>query len=278
MDAGSARTGGSVLDKSKIRPSGPGLGAVSSWLCLAAIAGFGAWHPAAAQDRPNEGSLGGVVVDAVTGAPIAGALVVIEDERLAVLTDSLGAFEFGSLEGGPVTLVARRYGYVMQGMDAVLPAGGGLQVEIPLPPEAVLLDGFEVVAERLQTMDQRLRSRRNATPVSVRSFEQTRLVRSSSRDFLEFLRIEASLHTQPCGWRSFSSQCVLRRGRLVAPRVYIDEVPVMGGLDHLASFQPYDLYLVEVYSSGQEIRAYTHQFMDRMARREIALLPAMSWW
>jgi hypothetical protein len=127
-------------------------------------------------------------------------------------------------------------------------------------------------------MDQRLRARRNATPVAVRSFEQDRLVRSASRDFLEFLTLEAFLHTQPCGGRSFSSQCVIRRGRLVAPRVYIDEVPIMGGLDHLASYQPYDLYLVEVYSSGQEIRAYTHLFMDRMARREIALLPAMSWW
>jgi len=248
--------------------------------CLALVAAALAvtGHPAVAQDHPDEGSLAGVVVDALTGAPIAGALVVIDAERLAVLTDSVGAFDFGSLEGGPVTIVARRYGYVMQGMDALLPGGGSLAVEIPLPPEAVLVDGLEVVTERLQTMDQRLRARRNATPVGVRSFEQDRLVRSASRDFLEFLRFEASLHTQPCGWRSFSSQCVIRRGRPVAPRVYIDEVPIMGGLDHLASFQPYDLYLVEVYSSGQEIRAYTHLFMDRMARREMALLPAMSWW
>lgn len=266
------------MESSEIRPWSRGFAVAPWWLALAATALSGAWHPVVAQDRPSQGALAGVVVDAVSGAPIPGALVVIDDERLAVLTDSLGAFDFGWLEGGPVTLVARRYGYVIQGMAAVLPAGGALNVEIPLPPEAVLLDGFEVVAERLQTMDQRLRSRRNATPVSVRSFEQSRLVRSSSRDFLEFLRIEASLHTEPCGRRSFSSQCVLRRGRLVAPRVYIDEAPILGGLDHLASYQPYDLYLVEVYSSGQEIRAYTHQFMDRMARREIALLPAMYWW
>lgn len=234
--------------------------------------------PTHAQDPPNEGVLAGVVVDAVTGDPISGALVVLDDERRAVLTDSRGAFDFGSMEGGPVSLVARRYGYEMRGMDAVLPTGGVLQLEIPLPPEAVLLDGFDVVTERLQTMDQRLRSRRNATAASVRAFEQERLVQSTSRDFLEFLRFEASLHTQPCGWRSFAAQCVSRRGRLVAPRVYIDEVPIMGGLDHLASFQPYDLYLVEVYSSGQEIRAYTHLFMDRMAHRAMALFPAMSWW
>ncbi|MEX2466335.1 MAG: carboxypeptidase regulatory-like domain-containing protein [Gemmatimonadota bacterium] len=234
--------------------------------------------PAVAQDRPDEGVLAGVVVDAVTGEPISGALVVIDDERRAVLTDSLGAFDLGSMEGGPVSLVARRYGYEMRGMDAVLPNGGALQVEIPLPPKAVLVDGLEVVTERLQTMDQRLTSRRNATATSVRAFEQERLVQSTSRDFLEFLRFEASLYMQPCGLRAFASQCVQRRGRLVAPRVYIDEVPIMGGLDHLASFQPYDLYLVEVYSSGQEIRAYTHLFMDRMAHRETALFPAMSWW
>jgi hypothetical protein len=234
--------------------------------------------PTAAQDLSDEGVLTGVVVDAVTGDPISGALVVLDDERRAVLTDSLGAFDFGSMGGGPVTLVARRYGYQMGGVDTDLPNGGMLQVEIPLAPEAVLVDGLEVVTERLQTMDQRLRSRRNATAASVRAFEQERLVQSTSRDFLEFLQFEASLHMQPCGWRAFASQCVRRRGRLVAPRVYIDEVPIMGGLDHLASFQPYDLYLVEVYSSGQEIRAYTHLFMDRMAHRKIALFPVTAWW
>jgi hypothetical protein len=248
------------------------------FLAITAIAHAATGLSLSAQDRPDEGILAGVVVDAVSGRPIPGALVVLDDERRAVLTDSLGAFDFGTMDGGPVSLVARRYGYVMQGVDAVLPAGQRLEVEIPLPPEAVLLDGFDVVAERLQTMDQRLRSRRHATPASVRAFEQDRLVQSASRDFLEFLRFEASLYTQPCGRVSFASACVLRRGRLVAPRVYIDEVPIMGGLDHLASFQPYDLYLVEVYSSGQEIRAYTHLFMDRMARRPMALFPAMTWW
>jgi hypothetical protein len=234
--------------------------------------------PVAAQDGPNEGSVGGVVVDALTGAPIAAALVVVDDERRAVLTDSLGAFDFGWMEGGPLTLSARRYGYQAQGMHAIVPHGGALVVEIPLPPEAVLLDGIEVVTERLQTMDQRLTSRRRALAASSRAFEQERLVRSGARDFLEFLLVEASLRTQPCGRRASGAQCVRRRGGLVQPRVYLDEMPIIGGLDHLASYQPYDLYLVEVYGAGVEIRAYTHFFMERMARRPVALMPIMQWW
>lgn len=234
--------------------------------------------PVAAQDRPNEGSVGGVVVDALTGAPIAGALVVVDDERRAVLTDSLGAFDFGWMESGPITLTARRYGYEPQGMHAVVPRAGELVIEFPLPPEAVLLDGLEVVTERLQTMDQRLMSRRLALAASSRAFEQERLVRSGARDFLEFLQLEAALRTQPCGRRAFGAQCVWRRGRPVQPRVYVDEIPILGGLDHLASYQPYDLYLVEVYGAGVEIRAYTHLFMERMARRPVALMPIMQWW
>ena len=37
------------------------------------------------------------------------------------------------------------------------------------------------------------------------------------------------------------------------------------------------LYLVEVYGRGLEVRAYTHQFMERMARKPVALLPVRIW-
>jgi hypothetical protein len=55
--------------------------------------------------------------------------------------------------------------------------------------------------------------------------------------------------------------------------VYIDEVRTIGGLDQLQDYLPQDFYLVEAYGGGLQIRAYTHHFMDRMARRPMALLP-----
>ena len=58
-----------------------------------------------------------------------------------------------------------------------------------------------------------------------------------------------------------------------ATSVYIDEFPALGGLDELGMYSPQDLYLIEVYSFGRVIRAYTYEFMERMAERPMALLP-----
>jgi len=195
-----------------------------------------------------------------------------------VLTDSSGAFDLGSVEDGTADLTARRYGYETMGTAITIPATGVVDLEFPLPPKAVLLDGIEVVSERLETIEDRLRTRRRSTAFSTRAFDQLDLVRSTASDMFEFLRLDAALYPESCGRGGFGggifgSVCVRRRGRLVQPRVYIDEMPVIGGLDQLVMYKPYDLYLVEVYSRGLEIRAYTHQFMDRMARRPIALIP-----
>ncbi|MDZ7778550.1 MAG: carboxypeptidase regulatory-like domain-containing protein [Gemmatimonadota bacterium] len=247
---------------------------VLAGVAVMAVAGWA--RPSAAQEpetRPNHARVSGLVVDEVTGLPIADALVVVDDERYAVLTDSAGLFDLGELSSGSLGVTVRRYGYQTTGMEAVVPTEGALEVRIPLPPEAVLLDGLNVVTDRLELMDQRLRRRRNATATSVRAFDQERLVQSAARDFLDFLRMEAALHPRSCGTRAFGTLCIQRRGRLEQPRVYVDEMPVIGGLDQLATYQPYDLYLVEVYGRGLEIRAYTHQFMERMAHRAVALIP-----
>ncbi len=64
-----------------------------------------------------------------------------------------------------------------------------------------------------------------------------------------------------------------RRGRAVRPIVYLDEAPLAGGLEHLEAYRPDDLHLLEVYAEGLEIRLYTRQFMERMARRPVPLIP-----
>lgn len=243
---------------------------------VALTAATGAMRPSAAQEpetRTNHARVSGVVVDALTDLPISDALIVVDDERRAVLTDSTGAFDLGELSSGPLAVTIRRYGYQTTGMEAVVPTEGTLEVEVPLSPDVVLLDGLSVVTDRLELMDQRLRRRRNATATSVRAFDQERLVRSAARDFLDFLQMETALYPRSCGTRAVGTLCIWRRGRVEQPRVYVDEMPVIGGLDQLATFQPYDLYLVEVYARGLEIRAYTHQFMERMARKAVALIP-----
>lgn len=234
-----------------------------------------AWpsSPLQAQDEPSSTLIHGVVRDAISGTPLAGARVRLPELRRGVLSDERGRFEFDDVPIGTHVLSAEQYGYTS--LEATFDTGAqsDLTFDMELPPLPVMLDGVTVVTDRLALMNQRLTSRRRAYASSSRAFEQDRLVRSAAVDMREFLQTEALLHPMPCARRTFGSLCVLRRGSLVEPRVYIDEAPVIGGADMLASYRPHDLYLVEIYSQGLEIRAYTHNFMERMARRPVALIP-----
>jgi hypothetical protein len=62
---------------------------------------------------------------------------------------------------------------------------------------------------------------------------------------------------------------VLYGGRLTRPIVYIDDRRLCGGdeLTYLAGFHPGEFYLVEVFG-GSEVRAYTHDFVERQALRQ----------
>jgi hypothetical protein len=237
-------------------------------LCLSA-------PPLAAQDRDVASDpvvLRGVVRDALTGMPLPGARVQLLGRRGGTLTDSLGFFSLGNVGVGYQELTVEQYGF--EGIVAELVVGPGmLPIALELDPRPVMLDGISVVSDRLQQMHERLRSRRRAVATATRAYELDRLTRSAAADMMEFLRLESGLNLTACGGRRISSLCLFRRGQWVEPRIFIDEVPAFGGMDQLASYRPHELYLVEVFGSGLQIRAYTHNFMERMARRPVALAP-----
>jgi hypothetical protein len=220
-------------------------------------------------------ALAGVVVDATTGARLPGATVLLERENRGALSDSAGAFLLADLTAGDHLLLVRQFGYESLYVG-VRVTGGEERLEIPLQPAALVLEGLtvEVMANNVATMMQRLRSRRNAAPVNVRALDQDRLLRTAASNLIEFLQLEAFVFPVACSGSGFSStQCIIRRGRMTEPRVFIDENPVIGGLDQLATYRPHDFVLLEVWSRGATIRAYTHQFMERMAQRPMQLIP-----
>ncbi len=145
-----------------------------------------------------------------------------------------------------------------------------------------------------------MRSRRRSVAFQTRAFDQERLLRSASATLLEFLRSETRYTPVPCpagtgifgtgsstgslGWHgisrltgAMSTSCIIRRGRTISPRVYIDEMPAIGGMDELETYPTAQIYALEVYSQGAEIRAYTYGFMQRMAERPMALIPINLW-
>jgi len=241
-------------------------------LALLFLVGSPAWAQQSTPVRTGTGVYG-FVFDAESGVRLPGARVRVDGLARGTLTDSLGAFELGSLPSGSYLIIADQYGFEGLGISVTLGASATDALEFGLTPRPVMLEGLSVVSQRIELMQTRLRSRRNAAAVSTRAFGQDQLVRSASFDMIEFLRHEALVNPVPCGRRAVSNFCILRRGRSMQPRVFIDEAPVIGGLDQLGVYSPHELYLVEVYSQGLEIRAYTHMFRERMARRPMALIP-----
>lgn len=253
-----------------------------------------------AEPAPARASILGLVYDAVTGIPIPGAAIYLWEESQGVLADSLGTFRFEDVTAGAQAVAAIQLGYEEVHAAIDIPEDGTI-VEIELTPRPIMLDGVTVVVDNVSTMERRLSTRRQATLSSARAFAQERMLRTPTADALDFLQRDAGLRTVPfpgslvahgpapfrfpdLGWAMFrqapgplSSRCVLRRGHPVSPRVYIDEAPLVAGLDGLENYPTAQVYLMEVYSYGTEIRAYTYAFMQRMAERPIALAPIALW-
>ena len=235
--------------------------------------------PTAAQERlePTLTRVQGVVYDILSGTGVGGASVLVESVERGVLADEDGVFTLDDVPEGPQVLFVRQFGYMPQTLAVTVTAGSGELVEIELVPQPIMLDGVTAVVDNIETMNRRLRFRRRASAAMTWAYDQERLLQSASGTALDFLNWETFLRTVPCDHRAvMSSICVIRRGQVVEPRVYVDEVPAFG-LDELESYPTTSLYLVEVYSAGSEIRAYTHQFMERMARKPMALIPLNLW-
>jgi len=258
-------------------------------------------HAQEEDPAPIRVTLRGVVLDEVTGTPVAGAAVFLEDENYGALSDARGAFRVEGVPAGSQTVVATQFGYWEIAADVEVPEAGAI-IEIDLKPRPILLDGVTAVADNIDTMVRRLRTRRQSLPYQARAFDQERLLRSPEPDVFEFLWRETGLERRPCpitvgvtltGWRpgrglgawdlpsqvpgALASHCIWRRGSVISPRVYIDERPAARGLDALRNYPTTQIYALEVYSQGAEIRAYTYNFMQRMAEKPEAL-GALSLW
>ncbi len=244
------------------------------------VAGFPVGVEAQADGpEPVRVTLSGVVYDALTGTAVPGAAVYLEGEVYGVLADSAGVFQFEDAAPGPQLIAAIQFGYEETAEIVNVPEGPDAFIEVELIPQPIVLDGVTAVVDNISTMERRFRSRRRAVAFQTRAFDQERMLRSASSTVLEFLEGETRYYPVVCpaGAQFMSTRCIIRRGRVISPRVFIDEIRAFGGLDELASYPTAQIYLLEVYSAGAEIRGYTYNFMQRMAHRPVALIPINLW-
>jgi hypothetical protein len=197
------------------------------------------------------------------GRPLVGAFVSLADSEWGSLTDETGRFRIPDVTPGVVTVRAELLGYEALEWQGAVEGGSALALTMSAKP--ILLEGLTVVTDRFE-------SRRRSVATSVRWFDHDALATSPQPTALDFVKTRAGLFSVSCNGR-WTSRCFMVRGRPTEPRVYVDEMPVFGGMEYLESMAPHELYMVEVYGSGRAIRAYTPRFMERAAEYRLMPMP-----
>jgi hypothetical protein len=206
----------------------------------------------------------GTVVDATSGEALVGAWVGYTDSNWGSITDDVGRFRFPDMVPGRLALTIEQLGYeALEWVGAVSAADELLRIE--LTPQPIILEGLNVVVDRFE-------SRRRAVATSVFAYDAADLQVGTAQTAMEFVRNRVNSSFVPCSG-AFGGTCIRVRGQAREPSVYVDEMPVLGGLDYLDTFAPWELYMIEIYGRGRHIRAYTHQFMERAAKIRLHPLP-----
>lgn len=198
------------------------------------------------------------------GKPLVGAFVSVTGDNWGTLTDEHGRFTLQKVTPGTVSLSAEQLGYDTLTVERTV--SSGVPVTLTMTAKPILLQGLHVVVNRFAR-------RRESAPVSVQFFNRDQLATSGATEMFDFFKARAGIWMEPCA--GIGSMCVYRRGMLIEPYVYIDEVPVFGGMDFLDTMRPSDLYMVEIYAHGAEIRAYTNSFMKRAAETRLQPIPLL---
>lgn len=238
--------------------------------------------PGCKEDEPR---IVGFVIDAGTELPLANALVSVEASNWASLTTGNGRFLLCNIESGPHVVTVERLGYETLTADV-----GALvsneAIRLPMEPDPVVLEGLEIVTDRFER-------RRRTAAVPVRAYDQEVLARSSHWSAAEFIDRQTGVFLVHCPVRNRYlyyedgrtigidipdiggiNRCVRDRGETVRPRIYLDEAPLFGGWAQLASLPTSQLYMIEIYSGGRNIRAYTRAFVEHAARtRRLTAVP-----
>jgi len=219
-----------------------------------------------AQQPPAPASVrvSGEVLDAVSGAPVAEAAITLPDLGRSVFTDEKGQFTLRGIPRGPQRWVVTRLGYAAWEQEVDVRQDGAAFTARILPRPEVL-EGITVMVDRFET-------RRRSAATSVRVAERRDILTSAASNAMELIPSRVGLTVIPCSTAESDMMCAWVRGRLTRPRVYVDE-QAPGYLEHLLTYQPHEMHVIESYYGGEVIFAYTTQFVERLARSRRPLKP-----
>ncbi len=203
--------------------------------------------PLHAQDHPP---VRGVILEAGSDRPIAGAVIEVEGESARAISNLAGEFVLPLLSEGSYLLEIRQFGFTTVRVPIDVPRRSPLRVG--LAPEPIGLEGLTVTARRLAAAEEVQTSRRNSYPRAVQFIAPERI--ESHQGPAEFLLQTAGVDVSRC-----------RAERRGCPRICIDERVAHGGLDELNSYPVEVIHSIEIYAGLPTVRAYTKPFMEAVA-------------
>ena len=123
----------------------PRAGQVVLTICLLVL---GSGPPAAAEAQTT-GTIAGTVVAVETGQPVPNAVVLVDGESLAAVTNAVGRFEIAGAPAGAVGLTVQAAGYLeLRVADVQVVAGAAAAVTIELVATPNYLERVQVTASK----------------------------------------------------------------------------------------------------------------------------------
>lgn len=220
----------------------------------------------------------GVVGDATTGSPIPGAIVRVPDADLVAVTNGAGRFVLFGVPAGEHGWRIEALGYA--GWEQSLAVSDLESLSIGLLPRPVALDNIRVTVERLAT-------RRKLSPISVVAVTREKLLSTIAVTAAEAItslspfrvvscpgvateqdlgalkpgQAMKPMYAKPGAPGEGRGLCLWARGQLVHPTLMLDERKIP--LEVLLAYQTAELFAVEYYGGGREIRVYTVEFVEK---------------
>lgn len=123
--------------------------------------------------------ISGVVIDANNEEPLAGATVLLKENRKGIAADRNGEFVFGTVSPGSYTLEVSYIGYIPQSLNVNISTKETKKITVRLIPESKSLSEVVVTAK-----SEARKIREQAMPVSVISMKQLQGTVNSVEDIL----------------------------------------------------------------------------------------------
>ena len=246
-----------------------------SWLISMTIAPPG---QLSAQDVSN--AIAGTIREAGQDRPISGAEILVVEQDLRALSDSLGAFRVLGVGGGRRTLIISALGYSTDSVSVVV-GGEGLDLVLSLTRAPFELDPIEVSSltfgDRLEAVEGFLEARVERLPGQYRVATREDLwAHENDHDSDPWRMIADEL-----GARWAGPESVFAFARRVRPQVYIDEQRRFWF--QFLETRPASLCRVELYVPPRftyrlddrpaQIRAYTCGFLARAVAGQERIAP-----